>query len=59
MVRDAVREAIIASLQQATNPTVTTLDAATPISPTPMPTTEPLSRFEMLDLAILKKYSTK
>ena len=59
MVRDEVREAIIASLQKNTQPT-TNLTAGTSFATqTEIIDESKLSKFELLDLAILKKYSTK
>lgn len=59
MIRDEVREAIIASLQQSAL-SINRYEEPAPIDPEPTPMSDaPLSKFDLLDMAILKKYSTK
>lgn len=59
MVRDEVREAIMASLQQATNSINLYKEPVQSDTDNIIPQDTPLSKFDLLDMAILKKFAKK
>lgn len=59
MVRDEVREAIIASLQKNSQPSTNLCENTSLVHETQIQDETKLSKFELLDMLILQKYSNK